>query len=279
MSGGYARGVDERGKSGENRDRGGIQSLHRAFDILEFVARFDVVGATRIATDLGLSVSTVNNLCRTMADRGYLIGRRGQYRVGPAFSLLATRWNPMLALPEIVAPALESLTEATGQASVATVLTGMDARVVAFEQGRGPVGTPPPRSDRRALDLPTGTVLVAFSRRTEWEAFIADCVEHSDGAVSSAELYDELEQVAATSICGRRSAEAHGQTAVAVPVWTAGDIVACAIGVSAPTYLVDEELEERIRTRLVTVAEELSHELGAAGIPPVAPRIHWGATR
>lgn len=149
--GGYSQGVDDQRETSEARGRGGIQSLHRAFDILEFVARFDVVGATRISTDLGLSVSTVNNLCRTMADRGYLVGRRGQYRVGPAFTLLATRWNPMLALPEIVVPVLESLTEATGQAAVATVLTGMDARVVAFEQGRGPVGTPPPRSDRRAL--------------------------------------------------------------------------------------------------------------------------------
>src|SRR5690606_21819110 len=62
---GYLGGVDE--SDGTQRGgRGGIQSLHRAFDILGFVGRFDVVGATRIAKELGLSVSTVNNLCRTM---------------------------------------------------------------------------------------------------------------------------------------------------------------------------------------------------------------------
>jgi Transcriptional regulator len=270
--------VDERGKNDAGRDRGGIQSLHRAFDILEFVARFDVVGATRIANELGLSVSTVNNLCRTMADRGYLIGRRGQYRIGPAFSLLATRWDPILALPEVVAPALEALTEATGQASVATVLTGMDARVVAFEQGRGPVGTPPPRADRRALELPTGTVLVALTRRAEWEAFISDCLAHSSGAVTREELHRELERVGATGVCGRRSAEPHGQTAIAVPVWTAGETVACAIGVSAPTYLVDAALADHIRSRLVATARELSAELGASSVPEIPGEIDWGRT-
>ncbi|MBX3195701.1 MAG: helix-turn-helix domain-containing protein [Microbacteriaceae bacterium] len=258
--------------------RGGIQSLHRAFDILGFVGRFDVVGATRIATELGLSVSTVNNLCRTMVDRGYLIGRRGQYRIGPAFSVLATRWNPMLALPEIVVPVLQELSEDTGQAAVATVLTGMDARVVAFEQGHGPVGTPPPRADRRALDLPTGTVLVALSRRPQWPEFVTDCVEHAERPLSREKLFDELERVAMTGICGRRSSEPHGQTALAVPVWTAAETVACAIGVSAPTYLADEGLEKRMRDALVDAAQRLSVELGADDVPPVAPEFTWGVT-
>ena len=97
--------------------------------------------------------------------------------------------------------------------------------------------------------------------------------------VSPAELYEELERVAASSICGRRSAEANGQTAIAVPVWTAGDMVACAIGVSAPTYIVDDGLEELMRSALVTAARALSEELGAAAIPPVAQQIHWGTTR
>jgi DNA-binding IclR family transcriptional regulator len=265
-------------RDAERRDRGGIQSLHRAFDILGFVARFDVVGATRIANELGLSVSTVNNLCRTMVDRGYLIGRRGQYRIGPAFSVLATRWNPMLALPEIVVPVLQELSESTGQAAVATVLTGRDARVVAFEQGHGPVGTPPPRTDRRALDLPTGTVLVALSRRPQWAEFVADCVEHGERPLSSTKLFDELERVAATRICGRRSAEPHGQTALAVPVWTAAETVACAIGLSAPTYLVDGELEKRMYDALVGAAQRLSIELGADEVPPVARDLVWGVT-
>ena len=261
-----------------SRGRGGIQSLHRAFDILAFVAKSDVVGATRIASELGLSVSTVNNLCRTMVDRGFLLGRRGQYRIGPAFSILATHWNPMLALPEIVVPVLASLSEDTGQASVATVLSGMDVRVVAFEQGRGPVGTPPPRSDRRALDLPTGTVLVALSRRTQWHEFISDCIEHADQPLSPAALLEALEQAAASNICGRRSSEPHRQTAVAVPVWTAADTVACAIGVSAPTYVMDDALERRILDALIPAAESLSRELGAVDVPPVARDFRWGET-
>jgi DNA-binding IclR family transcriptional regulator len=184
----------------------------------------------------------------------------------------------MLALPEIVVPVLQELSESTGQAAVATVLTGMDARVVAFEQGHGPVGTPPPRSDRRALDLPTGTVLVALSRRAQWSEFVADCVEHSERPLSREKLFDELERVAGSRICGRRSPDSHGQTAIAVPVWTAAENVACAIGLSAPTYLVEGDLENRMRDALVTAARQLSVELGADDVPPVADDFTWGVT-
>jgi DNA-binding IclR family transcriptional regulator len=140
------------------------------------------------------------------------------------------------------------------------------------------VGTPPPRSDRRALDLPTGTVLVALSRRSQWPEFVADCVEHAERPLSGEKLFDELERVAATRICGRRSAESHGQTALAVPVWTAADTVACAIGLSAPTYLVDDELESRMRDSLVAAAQMLSGELGADEVPPIALELAWGVT-
>ncbi|HEU4849832.1 MAG TPA: helix-turn-helix domain-containing protein [Terrimesophilobacter sp.] len=268
--------VSESPPGPERRPRGGIQSLHRAFDIIEFVARFDVVGATRIATELGLSVSTVNNLCRTMADRGYLIGRRGQYRLGSAFSLLASRWDPMIALPELVEPVLSTISEKTGQAAVATVLLGMNARVLAFEQGRGPVGTPPPRGDRRALDLPTGTVLVAFTRRQQWQDYADDVAGTDKGVLRG--LLEELERVEQDHVCGRRSIDPRGQTAIAVPVWSAGDAVPCALGVSAPTYLVDDALRERMLSALVAGAEELSRELGAAEVPSVARDLRWRET-
>jgi DNA-binding IclR family transcriptional regulator len=61
-------------------------------------------------------------------------------------------------------------------------------------------------------------------------------------------------------------------------VWTAAETVACAIGLSAPTYLVDGELEKRMYDALVGAAQRLSIELGADEVPPVARDLVWGVT-
>lgn len=73
----------------KQKSRKGVQSVGRAMDILELLGRLGPTGVTDIARQLDLHVATVHNLLRTLADRHYLLNDGGQYRIGPAASILA----------------------------------------------------------------------------------------------------------------------------------------------------------------------------------------------
>ena len=77
-----------------------IQVLERAFDILEMLARNGkTFRSSEIAAELNLSQQTVNNLLRTLYERGYLSqNERREYRLGGQCFYLgacADRWQEL----------------------------------------------------------------------------------------------------------------------------------------------------------------------------------------
>lgn len=252
----------------ESGSRGGIQSLHRAFDIMEAVSAQGSMGTTEIAHAVGLAVSTVQNLCRTMASRGYLIGVRGTYRLGPGISVFASRWDPFTALPDLIKPELQRIGRETGQSASATVLVGGEARLLAFEPGESPVTVQVPQwTWPDALMLATGRVLVALTQQDRWPDFIQVSQETQRTRDPSPEpsienWTAELDRIAATAVSTTKNPDPKGQTAIAVPVWGTGETVICAIGSSAPTFLADEKLTQQMATAVVDASRRISASLG-----------------
>src|SRR6516225_11440985 len=78
----------------EDRQRGGVQSLGRAFAILEAVARHrEGIGLAELSKLVGLHNSTTFHLAKTMVSLGYIRQERDskRYRVGrPLFALAAS---------------------------------------------------------------------------------------------------------------------------------------------------------------------------------------------
>jgi len=78
----------------EDRQRGGVQSLGRAFAILEAVARHrEGIGLAELAKLVGLHNSTTFHLAKTMVSLGYIRQERDskRYRIGrPLFALAAS---------------------------------------------------------------------------------------------------------------------------------------------------------------------------------------------
>jgi len=242
-----------------NREPGrtGIQSLHRALDIVEIVATRGSVGASEIAHELDLAVSTVHNLARTLAARGYLVGQRGTYRLGPGTAWLTSRWEPMTVLPELTRPHLEMISKQTGQSASATVLVDTEARLLAFMPGASSVAVQQPRwTWPSPLDLATGTVLVALAEQRAWE-------DHLRHRTPEENWEQRLERIAATGVHARRSVGPTGQTAVAVAVRTAAGPV-CSVGSAAPTFVATDELVDQMLQSLLTASRSLSEELGCA---------------
>jgi len=117
-------------------DTGGVQSVHRALDVLEALA---AAGGTASLTDLaaacGLPVPTLHRLANTLAGRGYL--RQGpdrRYSLGSRLVPLGTDAHALLG--ERALPVLRSLAELTGESANLAVLTQGRAEYVAQAPGR-----------------------------------------------------------------------------------------------------------------------------------------------
>ena len=115
---------------------GGVQSLHRALDVLEALA---AAGGTaslgELAAACGLPAPTLHRLARTLADRGYVrhdSGRR--YSLGSCLVPLGAAAHALLG--ERALPVLRGLAELTGESANLAVLTAGRAEYVAQAPGR-----------------------------------------------------------------------------------------------------------------------------------------------
>lgn len=257
----------------ESARTGGIQSVHRALDLVERIAGAGELGASELGREFGLAVSTVHNLLRTLTQRNYLLATNGRYRLGPMAIVLTSRWDPAAGLAPLLQPELKRLSNLTGQYSTARVLVGRTAQQIGYELGPGPVTIREPQSNwPRAITLPTGRVLAAFTRSSEWPEFIEDACGTRTGKKAS-RWHHELEATVSSGVCARRGSGMHGQLAIAVPVWTREQTVICSIGCSAPTALADDILPDRMLDALWEVSAGLSGGLGCEEIPLPKPNL------
>lgn len=256
----------------KEKERGGIQSLERAFAILEQVARHrDGITLAELCKTVGLHSSTTFHLVQTMVQLGYASqdAATKKYKVGSkAFSLAAGALDEN-ELVNRATPALDLLTSRSGESSHFAIRLGDDIVIVAKKGGTGMFQL----VDRAGAVRPAnatalGKVLLAAMNPAQLEHYLDNnpllrftpktIVEH-------AALRVELEQVRRNGIAfddGEFDAEVR---CMAVPVYDFHGRVAGAIGLSGPTWRLSlQSLDEK--SKLVRqAAAELSLELGFRG--------------
>ena len=123
----------------EERQRGGVQSIERAFAILEEVARNrDGIGLAELSKRVGLHNSTTFHLVRTMVGLGYIrqLRESKRYRIGrPLFALAASALDEV-EMVSMATPVLQELSLATGESSHFAVR--MNDAVVVMARTPGP---------------------------------------------------------------------------------------------------------------------------------------------
>jgi len=117
-------------------DAGGVQSVHRALDVLEALA---AAGGTASLSDLaaacGLPAPTLHRLAATLTDRGYLRQAPDRrYSLGSRLVPLGADAHALLG--ERALPVLRGLAEQTGESANLAVLTQGRAEYVAQAPGR-----------------------------------------------------------------------------------------------------------------------------------------------
>jgi DNA-binding IclR family transcriptional regulator len=118
--------------------RDSVQSLERAFDLLEALAAEGELGVTELAARTGLVPSTAHRLLATLAKRGYVTqgSLSGRYLLGYKVIEVASGLEHRLPrLRAVARPHLERIQRATGETTNLVVLDG--ERVVYVDQIEG----------------------------------------------------------------------------------------------------------------------------------------------
>ncbi|MCW2847503.1 MAG: IclR family transcriptional regulator [Marmoricola sp.] len=123
-------------EDGRGARSGGVQSLERAFGVLELVAAHDrAVSLSELATTSGLSPSTLHRLAHTLVTLGYLRQEASRrYALGPRLFLLAE--GSSARLNAVVLPHLMHLVAEIGETANLAMLDGDQVAYVAQVPGR-----------------------------------------------------------------------------------------------------------------------------------------------
>jgi IclR family acetate operon transcriptional repressor len=246
---------------------GGVQSLDRAFDLLERMADAGgEVGLSELAAGSGLPLPTIHRLMRTLLASGYVRQEANRrYALGPRLIRLGESASRLLGT--WARPHLARLVEATGETANMALLDGDEVVYVAQVPSRHSmrmfteVGrrVPPhstgvgkallaarPADRARALLGRTGMPAVTERTCTEPGAFLAELerVRHVGYAVDDGELEAGVRCLAVT-----------------VP----GAPTPAAISVSGPAGRLTDAATGTVVPVLHAVARELAQTLSAAG--------------
>ncbi|MBU0611459.1 MAG: IclR family transcriptional regulator [Armatimonadetes bacterium] len=247
-----------------------IQSLHRAFDILEFLARRggEPLALGDIARHTGLNASTCANLLKTLVSRSYVdqAGPRQGYVLGPMAQHLGRAGGYRGDLVQVAEPLLVALAADVHENVVLSALHQDRLFELARAEGDSLLQL------RRDLQLvesvyraANGRVLLAYLAEGELEGFVARRGLPGEAwpGVESPQGLKAL--LAATRAAGHyEDVREDGVARVSFPVWQSGAVVA-ALGLYAPAVRFVGEHRERALAAVAETAEEISRRVDGAG--------------
>lgn len=255
---------------------GDVQSVHRALDILETVGGAGDLGVTELSHQLGLPISTVHNLLRTITRRSFLLNSNGRYHLGPGVVALNAQWDASRSLSSLLRATLIGVSQRAEHAAYATVIVGHNSRVIGFEPAPGQVTAKSPDSTpTNPLTLATGRVLVAFTSDADWPEFIA-AGQDPDPPRSSEQWRHELAAIQQSGLCVKYASSPRDSTVIAVPVWTRADTVICSIGSAVPASMATNAMLQATLDVLWAATTDLSAHLGCDNLPRPRPTIPAG---
>ena len=252
--------------------RGGVQSLGRAFAILEEIARNrDGIGLAELSKRVGLHNSTTFHLVRTLVTLGYVRQMKDskRYRIGrPLFALAANALDE-IEMMTLATPLLEGLSRETGESAHFSVRMGDAVVVLARTSGPGAFQL----ADRVGVVRPAhctalGKIMLAALAPEQFERYLAraELKARTPNTVTSAErLRREIAEVRRAGMAfddGEFDTEVR---CVALPVRDFSGQTIGALGISGPVWRLSIETLQK-RARLVrAAADKLSAEFGYSG--------------
>ena len=257
---------------GAGQPRGGVQSLARAFAIMEEIARNrDGIGLADLSKRVGLHNSTTFHLVKTLVSLGYVrqMMDSKRYRIGrPLFALAASALDEV-EMVSLATPILEDLSRETGESAHFSVRMDDAVVVLARTGGKGAFQL----NDRAGAVRPAhctalGKIMLAALAVDQFEQYLTrtELAALTPKSITAAEpLRREIAEVRRTGLAVDDGEFDPEVRCIAVPVRDFSGQVIGAIGISGPVWRLSIEALQK-RTRVVrAAADRLSAEFGFAG--------------
>ncbi len=254
------------------RKRAGVQSLGRAFGILEEIARNrDGIGLAELSKRVGLHNSTAFHLVKTLVTLGYVrqLKDSKRYRIGrPLFALAASALDEV-EMMSLAKPILEALSRETGEAAHFSVRMGDAVVVLARTSGSGAFQL----TDRVGLMRPAhctalGKIMLAalsaeqferFAKRAEFKAYTPNSIAGTEA------LRREIASVRRAGMAIDDGEFDPELRCVALAVRDFSGQVIGAIGISGPVWRLSIEALQKHARKVAAAAQALSAEFGYTG--------------
>jgi IclR family KDG regulon transcriptional repressor len=258
------------GDDTEDPQRVRVQSLGRAFAILEEVARHrEGIGLADLRRLVGLHNSTTFHLAKTMVALGYIRQEKEtkRYRIGrPLFALAASALDE-IEMVNVATPVLEELARQTGESSHFAVRMGDAIVVIARTGGPGAFQL----TDRVGVVRPAhctalGKAILASLQPDQLARLIkrAGLKPSTEKSITEASILTrEIEEIRRTGVAyddGEFNLEVR---CVAVPVSDFTGKTIGAIGVSGPVWRLSNQAFKSRAKIVQEAANRLSEEFGA----------------
>lgn len=253
-----------------DRQSGKIQSLTRAFAIIEEIARHrEGIGLADLSKRVGLHNSTAFHLAKTLVSLGYVRqeSETKRYRVGRPLFALAASCLDEIEMVHVATPILEELSRETGESGHFAVRMGDAVVVIARTAGAGAFQL----TERVGIVRPAhctalGKIFLAALGKEQLERFLARVELKPSTEKSITDIPALLREIDA--VRARGIAYDHGEfnaevrcVAIAVTDFTGATIGA--VGISAPIWRMTNEATQARAKALRAAADRLSHALGA----------------
>src|SRR3981189_742328 len=254
----------------EDRQRAGVQSLGRAFAILEEVARHrEGIGLAELSKLVSLHNSTTFHLAKTLVSLGYLRQEKDskRYRVGrPLFALAANALDE-IEMVNLATPVLEELSRETRESGHFAVRMGDAVVVIARTSGPGAFQL----TDRVGVVRPAhctalGKIILASLRPDQLKRFLerADLKPSTTKSITDVSvLLREIAEIKRSGIAfddGEFNPEVR---CVAVPVTDFTGQIIGALGISGPIWRLSNQALHSSAQIVQAAANRLAAEFGA----------------
>lgn len=247
----------------ETVDTDSIQSVDRAFSIIEALRDQGGTGVTELAEEIGLPKSTVHNQLKTLEKQAYVVKDRGEYHLGLRFLGLGEFVREKKEEYRMIEPKVEEIAEKTNERAHFVVEEQRHAIHVHTKTGLNAVenGTD---SGTRRTDLhavAAGKVILAHLPDEELEAFLDENTleAYTENTITDRErLYDALERVYDRGYAQNEEESMLGLRAVAVPILYPDGQLLGVQSVSGPSHrLKGERFEKEIPDLLLGSSNEI----------------------
>ena len=261
---------DPESGSAEDQGRtGGIQSVDRAVQILEILARNGRTGVGEVAAELGVHKSTASRLLSALESRDLVEqdASRGKYDVGVGLLRLASTVSARLSLVQRVRPSLERLADEFGETANLAVARAGHAVNIDQAMGRSPLTTYDWIGNATPLHATaSGKVLLAAMTSAERARVLGrrPLPEHTKATITSRRALDaELRAIAESGLAATHGELVDGLNAAAVAVLDHRGVVVGSISLSGPAVRFDPA-DPAVVAALLAEGAEASARMGHA---------------